>query len=186
MYTSIIARLLGAVLVVSAGVAGAQPAPIHFEQPAGYQRAGEALLIQPAHGIDLPHIEMDHADPSETDPFESLQRHYPTGPYENQPTEDEAAFSCAAIGCPGSPPAAAHEHGASIGDFLEIAPTEEEAYQWELPGQIEHEAASPIHELPQDERGARAEYYRQLQRHASGEGTIEDVENAYRHLIRYR
>ncbi len=186
MYPSITARLLGVMLVVSAGVASAQPAPIDFEQPAGYQQPGEVLLIQPAHGIDLPYIELDHTGPSETNPFELLQPHYPTGPYEGRPAEDEDAFSCAAIGCPGSPHAAEHEHGAGIRDFLEIAPTEAEAVQWEIPRQIEHEVVSPVHEPPQDERGARAEFYRQLQRHASGEGTIEDVENAYRHLRPYR
>ena len=172
MQSLTIRAFTGAALLLGSAVVCAQQPQPSFDQPIGYQQPVEMVRTFPTYGIGSP-----QAEPS--------RGGYVTKSYHEHPAGEDDTVSCMAIGCPGSPYPAGGERDHATGPYLEFTQSQEDGLIADLQRRVK-EDKMPAQEKPETERGARDEYYRQLHRHADGKGTIEDVEEAYRDLVRYR
>lgn len=172
MQSLTIRALTGAALLLGSAVVCAQPAQPSFDQPIGYQQPDELLRTYPTYGIGSPRAELPRGG-------------YVTKSYHDHPAGEDDTVSCTAIGCPGSPYPVSGGRDKEPGGYLEITPSQQDRIIADLQRRVKEDEAR-ARKKPQTERGARDEYYRQLHRHADGKGTIEDVEEAYGDLIRYR
>jgi len=172
MQSLTIRALTGAALLLGSAVVCAQQPQPSFEQPIGYQQPAEMLRTFPTYGMGSPQTE-----PS--------QGGYVTKSYHDHPGSEDDTMSCTAIGCPGSPYGVGGGREQETGPYLEFTQAQQDGLSAELQRRVKEDEV-PAQKKPQTEQGSRDEYYRQLHRHADGKGTIEDVEEAYRDLVRYR
>lgn len=163
--------LTGVVLLSSSVLVFAQPAITSFD---GFQgRLGPARMTPLSEYSTSPY---GYRQGVLTDRSEYGLWRSP-GRYRNPGSED--VVSCSALGCPNNPPDPNRTPVVELPDGNRI--------DLDLVRRLKDEEPPVKPRVkPKTEQAARNQFYRNLHRHADGRGSLDEVEEAYRDLVRFR